>query len=78
MISLTTLKGESFVLNVDKILCVEQQADTIVRCVTGNAYRVKESAEDIIYKVLQFNRDIVGYRFSRDEGEWTLNESEQS
>ena len=61
MIHLTTLRGESFVLNADKILCIEQQADTIVRCVTGNSFRVRETAEAVINMVIQFNRNIIGY-----------------
>lgn len=59
MILLTTVHNEQFVLNYEKILRMDQQADTIVKCTSGQTYRVKETVEDIISKVIKFKREIL-------------------
>jgi len=67
MIELTSLKGDKFILNYNKILLVEQQADTIVKCTTGQVYRVQEDASDIVLKVVEFNRNIFGIKYAGPE-----------
>lgn len=59
MIEVTGIKGEKFIINSDKILIVHQQADTIITMMNGLVYRVQETKDSIIEKMIDFRRKIV-------------------
>lgn len=58
MIKLSRLNGDSFVLNCDMIEIIEANPDTVVSLTTGHKFVVRESIDDIIEKVVQYNADI--------------------
>lgn len=58
MIKLTRLNGRPFVLNADRILYIEETPDTILTLDTRERVLVKDSADDVIAKVVQYYRSI--------------------
>lgn len=54
MISLTRLNGQSLVVNVDVIKCIESTPDTVLTLTTGDKLPVQESVEDVIEKCVAF------------------------
>lgn len=58
MITLTKLNDTQFVLNAELIKTVEETPDTVITITTGNKYIVKEKAEEVVDKVIQYKRDI--------------------
>lgn len=58
MILLTRFDGSKFVLNCDVIQYVEKTPDTIITLTTGDKLIVKESAEGVIEKVVEYKRSI--------------------
>lgn len=68
MIELTKLNGVVFTLNCDLIETIEETPDTTIRLVTKNYHIVKESAHDVVRKVIQFRR-ACGDVFSRVSSE---------
>lgn len=58
MIKLSRLNGDNFVLNCDMIEIIEANPDTVVSLTTGHKFVVRESIDDIIEKVVQYNADI--------------------
>jgi flagellar protein FlbD len=56
MIDLTRFNNQRFCLNADLIKYVEQAPDTVITLVTGEKLVVRESAEEIIQKVVAFRR----------------------
>lgn len=63
MIHVTRLNHASLVLNSDLIEHIESTPDTVVSLTSGQKYVVKESAEEIVEKVVEFRR-----RFMRTSG----------
>ena len=59
MVQLTRLNGHPLALNSDLIKFVEQAPDTVITLVTGEKIVVKESAEDVLERVLQFRRSVL-------------------
>jgi len=60
MVVLHRLNGSELVINANHIETVEKTPDTIILLTTERRYVVKESVEEVIEKVVQFNRSIVG------------------
>lgn len=60
MIRLTRLNSSEIIVNSDLIEFVELTPDTVVSLTTGEKIIVKESAEEIIEKILDFKRMIFG------------------
>lgn len=60
MISVTRLNNQPFVLNADLIRTVEQNPDTIITLVTGEHLIVRESAGEIIARVIEYGRLLRG------------------
>jgi flagellar protein FlbD len=60
MIQLTRLNHVPLIVNSDLIEHVEVTPDTVVALTTGQKFLVLESAEDVVEKVIQFRRAIVG------------------
>lgn len=58
MIEITKLNDEKFVLNAELIKTVEEMPDTIITITTGNKYIVRESAEEVIKKVVAYKKQI--------------------
>lgn len=56
MIDLTRLNNQKLSLNADLIEYVEQAPDTVITLVTGEKLVVRESAEQVIQKVIAFRR----------------------
>jgi flagellar protein FlbD len=58
MIQLTRLNGGPFLLNPDLIEHVERTPDTVINLTTGHQFMVRESAEEVVSRVLEFRRAI--------------------
>ncbi len=58
MIRLTRLNGDPFLLNADLIEHVEVTPDTVINLTTGHQFMVRESAEEVASRVLEFRRAI--------------------
>lgn len=56
MIELTRLNNRTLSLNADLIKYVEQAPDTVITLVTGEKLVVKENAEEVVRRVIQFRR----------------------
>ncbi len=59
MIQLTRLNGHSMAVNSDLIKFVEQAPDTVITLITGEKVVVKESAADVIARILEFRRAVL-------------------
>ncbi|NMA33310.1 MAG: flagellar FlbD family protein [Clostridiaceae bacterium] len=58
MIKLTRLNGSVYVLNSGLIETVEATPDTIITTVDGRKYVCKESVDEVIRKVIEFEGSI--------------------
>jgi flagellar protein FlbD len=58
MIRLTRLSGRPFVLNADRILYVEETPDTIITLDTKERVLVKDSAKDVVDRVIVWYRTV--------------------
>jgi flagellar protein FlbD len=58
MIRLTRLNQSEIIINSDLIEHVEIGANTVVTLSDGNSFVVKESAEELVDRVVQFKRRI--------------------
>jgi flagellar protein FlbD len=67
MIRLTRLNGGPFLLNPDLIEHVEVTPDTVINLTTGHQFMVRESAEEVVSRVLEFRRAIF-----QPDAEWML------
>jgi len=60
MIQLTRLNHVPLIVNADLIEHVEVTPDTVVALTTGQKFMVLESAEEVVDKVIQFRKAILG------------------
>ena len=58
MINLTNLNGISFALNPNLIETIENIPETKITLTTGKYFLVSEYREDVISKIIQYNRSI--------------------
>ena len=58
MIVVTKLNGKRFVLNAEQIRFVETTPDTMVTLLNGDKVIVTESLEDVIERVIEYQRQI--------------------
>ncbi|RAP00033.1 flagellar protein FlbD [Petrotoga sp. 9PW.55.5.1] len=58
MIKLTKLNDDEFYINPYQIEKIECHPDTTITMMNGHVYVVKEKIEDLIQKVIEFNRKI--------------------
>lgn len=58
MITLTKLNDTQFILNAELIKTVEETPDTVITITTGNKYIVKEKADEVVDKVVQYKKNI--------------------
>jgi flagellar protein FlbD len=72
MIKLTRLSREPLVLNSDLIEYMEANPDTVITLTTGQKLRVCETADEVIERVIEFQRAILArpaQRVKRTENE---------
>jgi flagellar protein FlbD len=60
MIRLTRINRVPLVLNSDLIEHLEVTPDTVIAMTTGDKFMVLESADEVIEKVVEFRRSIMG------------------
>jgi len=56
MIRLTRLNSASIVLNSDLIEHIDITPDTVITLTTGQILRVRETAEEVIQRIVEFRR----------------------
>ncbi len=59
MIQLTRLNNHPLVVNSDLIKFVEQAPDTVITLVSGEKIVVRESAQNVLERVVQFRRSVL-------------------
>lgn len=59
MIQLTRLNNHPLVVNSDLIKFVEQSPDTVITLVNGEKIVVREGAQDVLDRVIQFRRSVL-------------------
>jgi flagellar protein FlbD len=60
MIQLTRLNNKPLGVNSDLIKFVEQAPDTLITLITGEKIVVRESAEDVVARIVEFRRSVLG------------------
>lgn len=58
MIKVTRLNGKEFVVNADLIQYVEETPDTIITLVNHEKVVVKEKVNEVIRRVVEYNRGV--------------------
>lgn len=58
MIRVTRLNGAPMILNSDLIEHIEETPDTVIALSTGQSLRVRENAEEVLSRVIDFRRTI--------------------
>ena len=59
MIRLTRLNNQALTVNSDLIKFVEQSPDTLITLVTGEKIVVRESAEEVLTRVIEFRHTVL-------------------
>lgn len=59
MIKLTRTSGKEFVLNSELIVEIQETPDTVISLTNGKKLLVKDSADDIINKVINYRQKIM-------------------
>jgi len=59
MIRLTRLNNQPFTVNSDLIKFVEQSPDTLITLITGEKIVVRENAEEVLARVVEFRRSVL-------------------
>jgi flagellar protein FlbD len=66
MVTLTKLNGSTVVINAELIETIETTPDTIITLTNGKKYLVKERADDVVERVIEYKRramkDMIYYR----------------
>jgi flagellar protein FlbD len=60
MIRLTRLNSMPLVLNSDLIEHIDVTPDTVITLTTGQILRVRETADEVIRRIVEFRREIYG------------------
>ncbi len=71
MIRLTRLNRVPIILNSDLIEHIEETPDTVIMLTTGQALRVRETADQVVERIVEFRRKIhtpAGIRQLRESG----------
>jgi flagellar protein FlbD len=64
MIQLTRLNNQPLAVNSDLIKFVEQAPDTVITLVTGEKIVVRENAQEILQRIVDFRRSVLNGIFS--------------
>ena len=68
MIRLTRLNHAALVLNSDLIEHIEETPDTVITLTTGQILRVRETADQVVTRIVEFRRRIFRLEeFRREE-----------
>jgi uncharacterized protein YlzI (FlbEa/FlbD family) len=59
MIRLTRLNNQPLMVNSDLIKFVEQAPDTLITLITGEKIVVRETAEDVMARLIEFRRSVL-------------------
>jgi len=59
MIQLTRLNNKPLAVNCDLIKFVEQAPDTLVTLITGEKIVVRESAQEVLARIIEFRRTVL-------------------
>ncbi len=59
MVQLTRLNNHPLLLNSDLIKFVEESPDTVITLITGEKIVVRESAEQVVEKLIEFRRRLL-------------------
>lgn len=62
MIYLTTLDGRTLVINAEEIETIDKGYESLITLKGGRKIIVRESAEDIVAKVISYKKEISGSR----------------
>jgi flagellar protein FlbD len=60
MIQLTRLNGQPLLLNSDLIKLIDNAPDTVISLVNGEKIVVRETGEQILERIVQFRRRVLG------------------
>ena len=66
---LTRLNGTTFHLNAELIEQIDSAPDTVITLVTGNNIIVKERAEDVVQKIVEYRQKVAAER--KGAASWT-------
>ncbi|KRM96862.1 hypothetical protein FC19_GL000388 [Liquorilactobacillus aquaticus DSM 21051] len=58
MIALVSMNGHQFYLNPDLIYRIEETPDTVVILTDGKTLIVKQSAEEIVDRIIEYRRKV--------------------
>jgi flagellar protein FlbD len=64
MVRLTRLNHAPMVLNSDLIEHIDVTPDTVITLTTGQILRVRESAEEVVERIVEFRRRIFAEQLS--------------
>jgi flagellar protein FlbD len=67
MVRLTRLNHVPMVLNSDLIEHIDVTPDTVITLTTGQILRVRESADEVVRRIVEFRRRILDPVFAADE-----------
>jgi flagellar protein FlbD len=59
MIRLTRLNSQPLTVNSDLIKFMEQSPDTLITLITGEKIVVRESAEEVLARLIEFRRSVL-------------------
>jgi flagellar protein FlbD len=59
VIHLTRLNGQDFAVNCDLIKFIENAPDTVLTLTSGEKIIVRESAEQVVARIIQFRRAVL-------------------
>jgi len=59
MIHLTRLNHIPFAVNSDLIEQIEMTPDTVITLTTGQKFMVRENADEVIHRIVQFRRSLL-------------------
>lgn len=72
MILVTRLNGTIFYLNAELIQSVESTPDTVITLINNEKMVVKEPAEVIVDRIIEYKRQVFASRIANKENkEWT-------
>jgi flagellar protein FlbD len=60
MIHLTRLNNTSLTVNSELIKFVEQNPDTVITLLNGEKILVRETAEQVLHRIVEFRRRLLG------------------
>ncbi len=73
MIRLTRLNHLPLVLNCDLIEHIDVTPDTVIAMTTGQILRVRETADEVVRRIVEYRRKILG---TEDQDVWPADAAE--